>query len=106
MTRHLDVSGPELARPDAGGLHERVLLDIQRSLDNFDRNYSSIPLTRLLIGPLPGGEIFIDYLRNNLSLPVAVANLADVMDFAAVPRLQETAAQVDAWLALGAALRE
>jgi hypothetical protein len=29
-----------------------------------------------------------------------------VMDFAAVPRLQETAAQVDAWLALGAALRE
>ncbi len=106
MARHLDVSGPELARPDAGGLHERVLLDIQRSLDNFDRNYSSIPLTRLLIGPLPGGEIFIDYLRNNLSLPVAVANLADVMDFAAVPRLQETAAQVDAWLALGAALRE
>lgn len=106
MTRHLDVSGPELARPDAGGLHERVLLDIQRSLDNFDRNYSSIPLTRLLIGPLPGGEVFIDYLRNNLSLPVAVANLADVMDFAAVPRLRETAAQVDAWLALGAALRE
>jgi MSHA biogenesis protein MshI len=106
MTRHMDVSGPELVRPDAGGLHERVLLDIQRSLDNFDRNYSSIPLTRLLVGPLPGGEVFVDYLRSNLSLPVASANLAEVMDFSAVPRLQETAAQADAWVALGAALRE
>jgi len=106
MNRHLDVSGPELSRPDAGGLHERVLLDIQRSLDNFDRNYSSIPLTRLLVGPLPGGNVFIDYLRSNLSLPVGVANLAEVMDFAAVPGLQETGAQAAAWLALGAALRE
>lgn len=106
MTRHLDVGAPELARPDAGGLHERVLLDIQRSLDNFDRNFSSIPLTRLLIGPLPGGEVFIDYLRNNLSLPVGSANLAEVLDIAAVPQLQEVTAQASAWLALGAALRE
>jgi len=106
MTRHLDVSAQELVRPEAGGLHERVLLDIQRSLDNFDRNFSSIPLTHLLVGPLPGGEIFVDYLRNNLSLPVASANLADVLDIAAVPGLQEVAAQAVAWLALGAALRE
>lgn len=106
MTRHIDVSGPELAAPNAEALHERVLLDIQRSLDNFDRNYSAIPLTRLLVGPLPGGEAFVEYLRNNLSLPVASANLADVMNLEATPRLAEAALQADAWLALGAALRE
>lgn len=106
MTRHIDVGGPELAGPQAEALHERVLLDIQRSLDNFDRNYSAIPLTRLLVGPLPGGEAFIDYLRGNLSLPVAAADLAAAMDFEAVPRLAEAALQADAWLALGAALRE
>ena len=105
MTRHIDVSGPELVGPQAETLHERVLLDIQRSLDNFDRNYSTVPLTRLLVGPLPGGEAFVEYLRTNLSLPVASANLADVFDIEATPRLAEIAAQAESWLALGAALR-
>ena len=106
MTRHIDVSGPELTRENASGLHERVLLDIQRSLDNFDRNFSAIPLNRLLVGPLPKGDEFIEYLRNNLSLPVLSANLADVLDLSATPGLMETAAQAESWLVLGAALRE
>ena len=106
MTRHIDVGAAEVAEPGAGALHERVLLDIQRSLDNFDRNYSAISLTRLLVGPLPNGETFIAYLRDNLSLPVAGANLAEVMDFTQVPQLASPVAQSEAWLALGAALRE
>lgn len=106
MTRYIDVGGPELAVPHAEALHERVLLDIQRSLDNFDRNYSAIPLTRLLVGPLPGGTEFINYLRGNLSLPVDTADLTSVLDCEAVPRLTEAALQADAWLAIGAALRE
>ena len=106
MSRHIDISAAELAGPDAGAAHERALLDIQRSLDNFDRNFSAIHLTRLLVGPLPGGEAFIDYLGANLSLPVAAANLADVLDLGSVPRLTGIEAQADGWLALGAALRD
>ncbi|MEW6165504.1 MAG: agglutinin biogenesis protein MshI [Pseudomonadota bacterium] len=106
MVRHLDVGGPELAGAQAGALHERVLLDIQRSLDNFDRNYSAVPLNRLLVGPLPGGEKFVEYLAANLSLPVASANLADVLDIEATPALAEVSAQYDNWRALGAALRD
>lgn len=106
MTRHIDVSGPELTGANAGTLHERVLLDIQRSLDNFDRNYSAIPLTRLLVGPLPGGTAFVDYLAGNLSLPVAAADLAEALDIEATPHLAEVALQADSWLALGAALRD
>lgn len=106
MVRHIDVGAPELADAKAAALHERVLLDIQRTLDNFDRNYSAIPLTQLLIGPLPGGEAFVEYLRANLSLPVKSADLSEVLDIEATPRLAETAAQAESWLALGAALRE
>lgn len=106
MTRHLDATAPELANPNAVNQHERVLLDIQRSLDNFDRNFSAIPVNCLWIGPLPGGEVFIEYLRNSLSIPVKVVNLADVMDIDATPRLTDASAQADAWLVLGAALRE
>lgn len=106
MTRHLDVGAAELTGPNAEALQERVLLDIQRSLDNFDRSYSAIPLTRLMVGPLPGGEAFITYLGENLSLPVTAVNLAEVMDFTATPRLAESMAQADAWLVLGAALRD
>jgi len=106
MARHIDVGAPELAKPSVGALHERVLLDIQRSLDNFDRNNSAIHLTRLLVGPLPDGAAFIEYLRSNLSLPVASAELATVLDCTAVPQLADVAVQADAWLALGAALRE
>lgn len=106
MTRHLDVGAAELASPDAGKLHDRTLLDIQRTLDSFDRTYSAISLSRLLVGPLPQGEAFIAYLQDNLALPVAKANLADVLDCGAVPRLLEVGAQAAAWLTLGAALRD
>lgn len=106
MARHLDVGAAELTGADAGTLHERVLLDIQRSLDNFDRNYGAISLSRLLAGPLPGGEDFVAYLRANLALPVAGADFAEVLDIAATPHLAQPAEQAAAWLALGAALRE
>ncbi len=104
--RYLDVSGRDLASAQAEAQYERVLLDIQRTLDNFDRNYSAISLSRLLVGPLPGGERFVDYLATNLSLPVASANLAEVLDFDAVPGLAEVSAQYENWRALGAALRD
>lgn len=106
MVRYLDVGGPELAGAQAEALFERVLLDIQRTLDNFDRNYGAILLSRLLVGPLPGGEKFVAYLVDNLSLPVASADLADVLDIDATPGLAETQAQYDHWRALGAALRD
>ncbi len=104
--RYLDVSGPELASAQGETQFERVLLDIQRTLDNFDRNYSAIPLSRLLVGPLPGGERFVEYLAANLSLPVASANLSDVLDLDTVPALTEVSAQYENWRALGAALRD
>lgn len=108
-TRHIDGSMKELAAPggDApGGIFERVLLDVQRSLDNFDRNYSFITLTRLLVAPIPGAAAFVEYLKGNLYQPVALLDLAQGFDLARAPGLADPERQADALLALGAALRE
>lgn len=105
MARHIDITSAELADAQAEALYERVLLDIQRTLDSFDRNYGAINVARLLIGPLRQAASFVDYLRNNLSLPVASAHLAEVMDLGSVPHLDDAGTQAEAWLALGAALR-
>lgn len=108
VSRHIDVTRDALAagNADSGGIFERVLLDVQRSLDNFDRNFSAISLARLLVAPVPGGGGFIDYLKSNLYQPVEAMDLKQVMDMAAVPRLADPVQQSDALLAIGAALRD
>lgn len=108
VSRHIDVGRQELAAASdaAGGLYERVLLDVQRSLDNFDRNYSFISLTRLVVAAVPGAQGFIDYLKANLYQPVEPLDLSRALDFAAVPALAEPVRQAEALLVIGAALRE
>lgn len=107
-SRHIDVSPADLAGADAsaGGLFERVLLEVQRSLDNVDRNYSAVPVNRLLVSPPPGTDGFIDYLRGNLYQPVEVLDLGKRVDLGAVPALADPARQSPALLAIGAALRD
>lgn len=108
-TRHIDIGARQIAAPGGeapGGIFERVLLDVQRSLDNFDRNYSFITLTRLLVAPIPGAAAFVDYLKANLYQPVALLDLAEGLDLAAAPALAEPAHQAQALLAIGAALRD
>ena len=99
-----ELAGASGAAP--GGVYERVLLDVQRSLDNFDRNYSSITLTRLLVAPIPGAAAFVDYLKGNLYQPVELLDLAQGIDIARIPALAEPENQADALLAIGAALRD
>jgi len=107
-TRHIDVTSRDLAAPGGdtpGGIFERVLLDVQRSLDNFDRNFSFITLTRLLVTPVPGAAAFVEYLKGNLYQPVALLDLAEGLDLDGTP-LTEPTLQAQAMLAIGAALRQ
>jgi MSHA biogenesis protein MshI len=107
--RHIEIGLKELAAPGGdvpGGVFERVLLDVQRSLDNFDRNFSFVTLTRLLVAPIPGAAAFVDYLKGNLYQPVELLNLADGLDCGQVPALADPERQAEALQAIGAALRE
>ncbi len=105
FVRHIDVSTAELASEHASDIRERVLLDVQRTLDNVDRGYSGIPIARLLVLPPPGAANFVDYLRENLYQPVETLDLGQRIDLAGFPVLVNPAAQGQALLAIGAALR-
>lgn len=87
-------------------LFERIVLEVQRSLDHFDRQFSFVPVSRLLIAPLPE-EVGLDtYLMQNLYVPVEVARLESVLDLDAVPGLASPQVQTQYFMVLGAALRD
>lgn len=109
VVRHVEISARQLvaADPDRrANLFERIGLDVQRSLDNFDRAFSQIPLSRVLVAQVPGADGFIEYLRANLLLPVEVVDLSSKLDLSATPALLDPIRQFQCLRALGAALRE
>ena len=108
LARRIDVGREQLTRPAADArkqLFERIALELQRSLDHFDRQYSNLPVARLLIGPLPEDIGLRQFLADNLSVQVDSVNLGEVLDFHKVPQLREPAEQMQRWQTLGAALR-
>jgi MSHA biogenesis protein MshI len=107
--RRIEVSATQLAEADAdrrSTLLERVMLELQRTLDNFDRQYSFISVAGLMTATCPAVPDLQSYLAQNLYVQVREMNLANVFDLTAVPELtgnQELQAQY--LLAIGAALR-
>ena len=109
LSRRIDVSAAALAAADADRrqtLLERMALELQRSLDNFDRQYRFIPVAGLLVAAEESIEALQPFLTENLYIPVRTLDLAAVADFAAVPELADPAQQARGLLAIGAALRE
>lgn len=109
VVRHVEINAAQLINADAerrGVLLERIALDVQRSLDNFDRLYSAIPLQQLLVAPIPGIEGFSDGLRASLNIVVQPLDLSAVLDLDAVPALRDPLRQFQCLRALGAALRD
>jgi MSHA biogenesis protein MshI len=104
VVRHVELNARQLMTADGDRrnmLFERIALDVQRSLDNFDRLYSSVPLAHLLVAPIPGVDGFLAYLRANLPLDVS-----SVVDLGAVPALLDPLRQFQCLRAIGAALRD
>lgn len=106
--RQIDVNLAALADPEQrAAVFERVGLELQRSLDGFDRQFSQVPLSRLLIAGHPASESFSNFLKDNLYLPVDVADLATVLDLGPGARSMEDVTQQHAWyVPIGLALRD
>ncbi|MCK9284932.1 MAG: hypothetical protein M0P39_11675 [Rhodocyclaceae bacterium] len=108
MVRRVEIGMSQLV--EAGEerraqLLERVGLELQRSLDNFDRQYSFIPLSKLLLSPGSAATMLCSFLGDYLSMPVEVMDLAAVMDIGGIPGLDQVARQAQCLPTLGAALR-
>lgn len=109
LTRRIDITLPQLAQAGAEGrthFFERITLELQRSLDHFDRQYHFISVGKLYVAPLPAGLALREHLSNNLYVSVLEFKLDEVIDVSAVPELANLENQQRHWLTLGAALRE
>ena len=103
MARTLGVNQTVLDIEGLESVLERLTLEIQRSLDHFDRQFGGIPVDRLLLAPMENVEGLCNGLAGNLALPVKPLDLAEVLDIAALP--EANALPPHCFHAIGAALR-
>lgn len=107
LSRRIDVALEQLLEPDHERKHasfDRITLELQRSLDNFERQYSFISIAKLVLGPSKVSGLD-EYLSSNLYTPVETLDLASVFDLGRTPELQDQAVQGRFFIPLGAALR-
>lgn len=110
LSRRLDIKLAQFESNDEDkkmALFERITLELQRSLDNFDRQHNFITTAKLVLAPL--GEIAAQlqaYLASNMYMPVELLNLESVLDLSKVPELKDIARQHAYFMTIGAALRQ
>lgn len=108
LSRRIDLSSAALAQASEekrGQMLERLALELQRTLDNFDRQYGFISVSRLLVASDYDCTGTTAALADNLYLPVQAVDLAPVADFNGLPELASLERQAQGLLAIGAALR-
>lgn len=108
LARRLEITSGQLQDADENLRQQyldRVELEVQRSLDYFDRQFHHIPVSRMLVAA-PESVGLETVLASNLGLRVEVLDLAQGMDTAAAPELLDSEYAGLALPALGAALRQ
>jgi MSHA biogenesis protein MshI len=108
--RYIDVGARALAASGDAASHqalrERITLELQRSLDNFDRQFSQVALQRLVIAPFAGRDALVADLQDMLSVRVEAADLDEAIDFEGSSAIAGETLQAP-WLpVLGLALRQ
>jgi MSHA biogenesis protein MshI len=109
LSRQFDIALSQVSQSDPEQLtacYERIVLELQRSLDHFDRQYHLVPVSRLVLAPL--GDLadgLQEHLAANLDIPVETLNLEAILDISQVPELKSPKAQQRFFLVVGAAMR-
>jgi len=107
LARRIEISAGQLEDANEAlrqQAFDRLELELQRSIDHFDRQYSHLPLRRLLVSA-PESAGLVQKLTDGLDLTVEKLDLSEVMDLSAAPDLSGDEARVYALHALGASLR-
>ena len=94
----------DLDRSDSA--FERIALELQRSLDNFERQYPHIAINKLYVAPFAEREMFCQQLRESFYIPVETFELGDLFEFGKGVNLDDLALQGHMFSALGGALRQ
>lgn len=108
LARRIDITLGQLQDADENlrqQYQDRVELEVQRSLDYFDRQFHHIPVNRIVLSA-PASVGLDKLLTSSLGLPVEMLDLAQGMDIFAVPELSDSEFASYALPVLGAALRQ
>jgi MSHA biogenesis protein MshI len=108
LARRMEITLGQLQDADEAlrqQYHDRVELEVQRSLDYFDRQFHNIPVERMLVSA-PEDLGLVQLIANNLDMPVEQLNLKQGMDIFGIPELADSEYASYALHALGAALRQ
>jgi MSHA biogenesis protein MshI len=108
LARRLDITSGQLLDANENIRQqyiERVELEIQRSMDYFDRQFHYITLGKMLVSA-PQGARLVQLFANSLGLPVEELNLAESFNLSAAPALLHNDFVIEALPAIGAALRQ
>jgi MSHA biogenesis protein MshI len=110
LSRRLDITSTDLGTQDVrerDASFERISLELQRSLDHFDRQHNYITTAKLVVSPL--GEVATllqQYLASNMYLPVEIMDLAQIVNLEKIPELKSAERQGAFLSIIGAALRQ
>jgi MSHA biogenesis protein MshI len=100
--KSFESTSPEQRR----SIYDRLILELHRSLDHFDRQFRHVAVARVMVTPVPGADELRGALAASLDVPVALVRLSEIMDFPRIPDLNEDARQAQCLQLIGAAMRE
>ena len=83
---------------------QRVLLELQRTLDHFDRQFTYVPVAKLMLAPDPEYTGLLEFLAANLDMPVERVRLSSAIAFGSRAEL-ESEEEWRLFHLIGAALR-
>jgi len=109
LARRIEITLEQLADADSeqrSAIFERLLVELQRSLDNLERQFRSVSVAKLMLARIPESVPLREYLAQNLYLPVETADLAGLIDLSVAPDLDNPLRLSECLPLLGAALRE
>jgi len=91
LARRIDL-GVQAMASTAGAAREeqfqRVLLELQRTFDHFDRQFAYVPVAKLMLAPDPEQTGLLEFLAGNLDIPVERVRLSAAVDFGARAELE------------------
>lgn len=85
---------------------DKLVLELQRSLDSFDRQFPFLSLNRMVVAPVAHRDYLVSGLSSSLYVPVNVFNLEDIVELPANQDFSSMEKQAMLMPALGAALRQ
>jgi MSHA biogenesis protein MshI len=91
LARRIEAGMRALLAEDGAAREEqlqRVLLELQRTFDHFDRQFAYVSVSKLMLAPGPTDSGLLEFLAANLDMPVERVHLSSAIAFGSRAELE------------------